>query len=153
VETWAFIATAVVAVAGIAATFFAPSWSERTIERRREARDFRAAKRLVALELRRLTFDLNAIGGAPTAFDPASVGFLDLREWDAHKATLARSLPDNVWVSVRDTYTTVEKTRAALTIAGTGADGYKIDDEQRHILAELVRLTKLSLDALDPPTE
>lgn len=120
---------------------------------RREARDFRVAKRLVALELRRLTVDLKALHKAPTAFDPTSIGSLDVREWDAQKATLARSLPDNVWVSIRDTYTTVEKTRAAWAIAGTVPDGHEIDDEQRHLLATLVGLAELALALLEESVE
>jgi hypothetical protein len=49
------VSTSVVGLGGIAAAFFAPTWSQMKIERRREARDFRKAQRLVADEL-----DMNA---------------------------------------------------------------------------------------------
>jgi hypothetical protein len=45
------LATAVVGIAGIIATFFAPARAQKQVERRREARDFRRATRLVAQEL------------------------------------------------------------------------------------------------------
>jgi hypothetical protein len=48
---WGIIATAALGVAGVLGTFFAPTWSQQTMERRRERRAFRRAQRLVAEEL------------------------------------------------------------------------------------------------------
>jgi hypothetical protein len=45
------VGTATVGLAGIVATFFAPARTQRAIERRREAREFRQAVRLVHAEL------------------------------------------------------------------------------------------------------
>lgn len=43
--------TAALGICGILAAFFAPTWTQRKIEQRREIRDFRRATRLVAFEL------------------------------------------------------------------------------------------------------
>jgi len=43
--------TAVVGLAGIAAAFFAPTYSQRRLEQRREKREYRRAKALVLAEL------------------------------------------------------------------------------------------------------
>lgn len=51
--TAAVITTGIVGVAGIVATFFAPTWTQTKLEQRRERRSFRRATRLVAHELRR----------------------------------------------------------------------------------------------------
>ncbi len=47
---WNVLATAAVGIAGIAAAFFAPVWTQRKLEQRRET-DFRRASRLVTAEL------------------------------------------------------------------------------------------------------
>jgi hypothetical protein len=43
--------TAIVGLAGIVAAFFAPPWAQRRIQRRKEERQFRVARRLVSEEL------------------------------------------------------------------------------------------------------
>lgn len=118
-ETWLALAGvlsgAVVGLAGIASAFFAPAWLQRTSERRTDAREFRTAQRLVARELLTLGGDLFAIGEAHTAFAPDLAGLFVGREWEIHKTVLARLLPDDVWVYVRDTYSGIHKLTVSLT--------------------------------------
>lgn len=143
-ENWGLITTAIVAVAGITATFFAPWWTQGRIERRRELHDFRVAKRLVTLELRRLIIDLGAIRDAPAIFDPVLTGFLDVPEWEAHKATLARSLSEDAWGHLRDTYTAVEKMRAALTLG----HGRELTEGHKRLLGEVIQIATRAVSTI-----
>ena len=90
------ISTGVLGLAGIVATFFAPTWTERTLDRRREARAFRRAQRLVANELSSLHASFSAAikhDAPPTALPTLTTG-----AWEAERSVLAESLPDDLWV-------------------------------------------------------
>src|SRR5437764_8519104 len=97
------IATGVVGLAGIAAAFFAPAWSQERLERRRELRDFRSARRLVAQELYLAHVD-TIVHDKPGALPPDALDFFQTSEWDAHKATLSRELADADYEPVRNAY-------------------------------------------------
>ncbi len=147
-DNWGLVSTALVGVAGIAATFFAPSWTERAIERRRENRSFRVAKRLVSHELHRLAIDLDAVAKQPVKFAPDLARFLDTPEWDAHGRTLAGSLSDPAWLQLSTLYTSVEKMRSALTIQ----HGEAFDAEEQALVKTMADLARMARAALEPPT-
>jgi hypothetical protein len=107
--------TAVVGVAGIAAAFFAPTYAERVIEGRRQAREFRRAKRLVSHELGVLAQSLKTIAKADPEYATRLVkmaNFFAAPEWEEHKPILAACLPEEAWAPLPDIYTKVEFNRA-----------------------------------------
>jgi hypothetical protein len=98
--------TAVVGLAGIAAAFFAPTYSQRRLEQRREKREYRRAKALVLAELAEVVETLETLSEEIPSTDPKSGlfaavsvrehGFFETPEWSANKNTLADSLdPDD----------------------------------------------------------
>jgi hypothetical protein len=135
---WGVLATAIVALAGITATFFAPSWSDQVIERRREASSFRVARRLVSQELRRLAFDLDAIAGQNITFDPKLGRLIEITVWEQQQEALARSLNEATWTQVCRFYTGVEKIRVALALQ----QGQPVDAERRAALQQMGQLAR-----------
>jgi Trk K+ transport system NAD-binding subunit len=87
------MATAAVGLAGILATFFAPTRTQRAIEQR-EAREFRQAKRLISNELLLAEGLLNLIvqGYAKDAEDLPPAGRIEITEWELHRSDLATAL-------------------------------------------------------------
>jgi len=144
VGDWSVLATAAVGIVGIAAAFFAPTWSERAIGRRQRERDFRVAKRLVAHELARLEAHLHVLSQSGV-IEPEIVGLLESPEWDAHKTTLALSLPGEVWRALGHIYATVEGLRTVLALGR----GEPVSDGQRNILAAVVKLVGGASGALE----
>ena len=99
--------TAAVGIAGIAAAFFAPPWTSRRIEQRRERRDFRRARRRVANEL--------AVGAEGLSFvvDSAEIPrtehlsdprFLPTAAWESEQTVLATFLDEPDWLEVSRAY-------------------------------------------------
>jgi HAMP domain-containing protein len=104
---WAAISTAVVALAAIAATFFAPARVARKIERRREAREFQRSARLVGHEVRKNAVSAGVIRGfVEKAEDvlPEIERFFWTEHWDREAAVLAASLSDEDWRDVQYAY-------------------------------------------------
>jgi hypothetical protein len=148
VELWialvGVIATGVVGLAGIVATFFAPDRAQARIERRRVTGDFRAAQRLVSEELHVAGIDAKAIADHNYAFPPEWTNFLLTVEWQAHKGTLSRTLRQDVWVTVRDAYTNISKARSALAFA----PGTPLEEKHEAVVRSLVRQAHEAGDAL-----
>lgn len=95
--------TGVLGLAGIAAAFFAPTWTQRQLEQRRERREFRQAKRLVSQELRRLAAELQTVQRSdPSVLDGGDM--LRVDAWESHKATLASAVTDDAWDAVEKAY-------------------------------------------------
>ena len=97
----ATLVTAALGIVAVVATFFSPTWTERKIQRRRELRAFRKAKRLIANELRAVAVGCRSMLDHPAAFgDPDEVitdVCFPMAEWEAHKTVLSESAPDQVW--------------------------------------------------------
>jgi hypothetical protein len=97
--------TGLIGLAGIIATFFAPTWSQKRLAERQEAREFRRARRLVHFELVHNASVLNVVKSAveedPPRFIDAKVLTVD---WEANKATLAAGLDDGIWRTVCASY-------------------------------------------------
>lgn len=114
--TAAVLTTGAIGLAGIVATFFAPTWSQRRIEQRRERRVFRTAQRLVSAEMALLEGDADALitvleSGAPYHAKAAATPHFVVSEWPAHRETLSASLPDDVWAVVARAYRSVALTQ------------------------------------------
>ena len=67
-----------VGIVGILAAVFAPPWTRRRIERRREARDFRRATRLVADEMQAAAAALRFIQAKEKPLSSDVRAFLEL---------------------------------------------------------------------------
>ena len=134
-----------VGVAGIAAAFFAPPWTQRRIERRREERRFRQARRLVGQELHRLSIELRATAGQNLGFPPELAGFLATPEWDEHRGVLAESLEEDVWRLVRDVYGNTKQLIPALALA----PGAPLTPEQKGLILDIAERAQRARDALD----
>jgi hypothetical protein len=108
----AVIATALVGLAGIAATFFAPSWAQTKLDRRRENREFRRASRLVWHEVRKNRTTAGVFKEAvERASDVVPSNIRDLiwtGHWQTQSAVLATSLSDEDWRSVEHAYALLE---------------------------------------------
>lgn len=140
----AVFSTGVVGVAGIVATFLAPDWAQRRIERRRLRGDFRAAQRLVSEELHIAGIHAKAIADHNYTFPPDWVNFLLTAEWDAHKNTLARTLKMDVYGVVRDAYTNVSQMRIALSFTA----GVPLEEKHRALVRAVHRQAHEAGDAL-----
>jgi hypothetical protein len=141
--TWGLIVTGIVALAGIVATFFAPSYSENKISQRRALRDFRTARRLIAAELGTLRHQLDALAEAgmpdPVLFETT---MLLTREYDAHKTSLAGLLPEAEWDAVANAYLQVEGTRFMLRNQSA------IDEDTARVLRSDMNDLQEAVDAL-----
>jgi hypothetical protein len=106
-----------VGIAGIAAAFFAPPWTQRKIERRHEDREFRGAKRLVLHELEVLTLVLPPL----VTLGIGSREIVEVTEtfrtdaWDENDRVLANALPDVVWIEVTRAYRLVRQLRVVFS--------------------------------------
>jgi hypothetical protein len=111
--TAAVLTTGAIGLAGIVATFFAPTWSQRKLEQRRERRVFRTAQRLVLDEMAILEGQAETYvvglesGSRHGAKWTANTGVFVAREWPAHREVLSASLPDDVWWVVAQAYRSV----------------------------------------------
>ena len=112
------IATAIVGVAGIAATFFAPTWSEARIARSRADREFRVARRLVGAELEVISVQLQALTDSRAIHADDLKAFFPTAEFDTHKTPLANLLPDERWESVANAYSQIGATKFMLRRGG-----------------------------------
>jgi hypothetical protein len=120
------ILVGIVGLAGIVATFFAPTWTATKLERRRETREFRRASRLVASELNAIaTYSgiLAESGIAPDfeAEEAEARTLLPTHDWLEHRAVLATALDDNLWGLLDAIYLGVEQTRFAVLEMEPGA--------------------------------
>jgi hypothetical protein len=108
------ILVAVLGLAGIVATFFAPTWTTTKLERRREKREFRRASRLIASELMAIgvySGFLAESGIAPDLEPEAQARALPMRDWLEHRAVLATALDDNAWGYIDAIYLGAENVR------------------------------------------
>jgi hypothetical protein len=100
------IATAAVGIAGIAAAFFAPTWTQTKAAERSEARELRRAKRLVSNELDHASGLLKIVqAGLDDPDDPRKIKLeATTIEWDSYRAVLAAGLPESEWDEVALAY-------------------------------------------------
>ena len=114
----ATVATAALGALGILAAFFGPTWRERSLERRRDRRDFRASRRLVAHELWIFSEELKLILDLGMELEtPPEVEILVDRAWKEHQVTLAALLRDEeLWAELSATYRGVVAMQRTLTI-------------------------------------
>lgn len=140
--------TGLIGFVGIVATFFAPTWTQRTIERRRERREFRRAMRVVADEMQGAAVALRFSAEKSTPLAEWMESFLVLAAWEAERAVLAASLTDDVWQTVSHTAEGMTKGRLALSVAPSDKP---LRPEWLAIMQtqadELDRAAKLLLDA------
>jgi hypothetical protein len=112
--TWGIISTAALGLAGIVATFFAPTWTERKMERRRERRELRTAQPSVAGEMRLLALDLRAFAeqtaSAKTVLEETNS--LGAPEWASTKRSQPLRFRPTEWNSVETAYLELELTVA-----------------------------------------
>jgi hypothetical protein len=105
--SWNVFWTALVGIAGIIAAFFAPPWTQRKIERRKETREFRAARGLVTHELDLISREVAAVlqrGVRGKFHEPMAARFLSDDRWRANERILAQALPDVVLEQVARVY-------------------------------------------------
>jgi hypothetical protein len=110
---------ALLGLAGIIGTFFAPPWAQRKIERRRERREFRRAVRGVAEELRLVALFFDHLGRRGVQLkisEEVRAAFLAGTEWREEKRVLATALPDEVWKDVTNAYFQLSGLRRMLLI-------------------------------------
>jgi hypothetical protein len=112
--------TALLGIAGIVAAFFAPPWTARRIERRRESRDFRRSTRLVADDMQGAAEVLRFMGEQAQALPKEMLTFLDLQSWEAERGVLATSLASDVWQAVSHAVEGMTKGRVALSATSPG---------------------------------
>jgi hypothetical protein len=109
--------TGLVGLGGILAAFFAPTRTQRTIERRREAREFRRARRVVADEMSGAADGFRfvaQIGRIPDGPLLESSAFMPSEAWLAERGVLATSLDNDVWQVVSRAMAGLEKGRTAI---------------------------------------
>lgn len=142
--------TALVGLAGILAAFFAPTWTDRRIARRREAQDLLQARRLVAQELETLAIQLRTVARQGRAFLPELADFFETDEWEAHKATLARSLDGTQWRALASVYGQIASLRSALALSGEHEPGEQLNTVLREAVRVGARLAVRARTLLDP---
>lgn len=111
--------TALLGFIGIAATFFAPPWAQRQIERRREQRLFRRAQRTVAVELDGVynVFSIAVRSERITERDLTEwAGLLPTSAWEANETILAEALSESDWRAVAQAYRGCAAVKNFLTI-------------------------------------
>jgi hypothetical protein len=147
--------TALVGLAGIAAAFFAPPWTERLIAKRRDAADFRQARRLVAQELYNLMMELRSLAEMDHMWSPESIGFLRTPAWDAYGPVLARALVNEdepSWLLVALVYQNIARLAKSLELGEEFARAFgeaeKMNDERRATLVETAKDAERARDAL-----
>jgi hypothetical protein len=140
--------TALLGFAGIAAAFFAPPWTERRIAKRRDAADFRQARRLVAHELYNLMIELQSLALMEYQWPPEGVG-LPLRTpaWDAYSPVLARALvneDETHWLLVALVYQNVARLAKSLEVG----EAEKMSDDRRATILKTAKEAERARDAL-----
>jgi hypothetical protein len=139
--------TALLGLAGIAAAFFAPPWTERRIARRRDAADFRQARRLVAQELYNLMIELRSLAEVKYQWPPENVGFLRTPAWDAYGPVLARALvneDETSWLLVALVYQNVARLAKSLE----AGEAEEMSDQRRATIVDTAKDAEKARDAL-----
>lgn len=136
--------TALLGLAGILAAFFAPTWTERKIAQRREDKELRQARRLVAQELQQLASDLLTIARQRVGMTHESGPFLTSAEWPAHKGTLSRDLGQDDWRLVANVYTHVHQFRQLFALGPP----LELSDEQVLLVVDTARRAHAARDSL-----
>jgi hypothetical protein len=106
--------TAVVSLAGIAGTFFAPNWQEERSERRQTARSIRRATRLVGHELE--TNGLLIAFAHGQLAEHSVVQKFEYEAWTVNREALAdaEEIPDALWQRLARSYTLLNAAERAL---------------------------------------
>src|SRR5512132_2846545 len=148
--------TAAVGIAGIAAAFFAPNWTSRRIEQRRERRDFRRARRLVANELalaaEGLSFVLE-VARIPLTDQLSDPIFLPTAAWRSEGTVLATLLDDEAdWLVLSRAYELFARIRGSLfEEAGLVEEGLRpqdLDDRTRANVETAVEIVSAACEKL-----
>jgi hypothetical protein len=143
--------TALLGVTGILATFFAPTWNQGRIERRRDRRDFRRAKRLIIYEL-----DANR-GSFEYMLETKRVWSLrDLRDrlvfphdaWKAERAILATLLKDEDWEGLDGDFGFIEVAVNELIEVSDTAESTPLPDDTAKVLSAAVEAANDASDKL-----
>jgi hypothetical protein len=147
--------TAAVGIAGITAAFFAPTWSSRRIEQRREQRDFRRARRLVANELALAVEGLSfVLEGAriPLTDHLSDPIFLPTAAWKSERTVLATLLDEFDWLALSRAYELFARIRGSLfEEAGLLEEGLRpqdLDDRTRANVETAVEIVSAALEKL-----
>lgn len=119
--------------------FLAPAWNQERIDRRRQAQELRAARRLVANELNLLAASLRAVGeGERQPSLDASVIF-PTTAWETHRPVLASADQTSIteWRRLDTVYTRVVLLRQRL--AGAIGETDRANFRETSLRAEYVR--------------
>lgn len=136
--------------------FLAPAWNQEWIDRRREARDLRASRRLVANELNLLVATLDALGQGNVGSALDMTVLLPISAWETHRLIIAGADETQVtdWRRLDTVYTRIELFRRMDAQTLTPADFSIFRDTQ--VKAEYVRNMLLEEEfkaaGLDPST-
>ena len=127
------LVTGTLGLAGIVATFFAPTWSQTKLERRREAREFRRARRLVDAELEHAATVLQMLLQALDEKRASGVFGEDLPRtaWEEHRVTLAADLSDEAWAAVEVAYSVLWAANLGGLTVEDAADEKEAEDVRR----------------------
>jgi hypothetical protein len=108
-------------LAGIIATFFAPTWTQRQAEERAEERAIRQALRLVAHELNLLSLQFGALAetGKASRQLVTEHGFLSTDEWVRQRGLLATTGFPSGWENLSRLYLQMESTRLRIAVSET----------------------------------
>ncbi len=141
--------TAALGLAGILAAFFAPTWADRKIARRREEKELQQARRLVAQELQQVAIELLTMAKQGVGATRDGGPFLVSDEWEAHKATLARDLDQYEWRLVANVYTHVSQFQQLFSLGPP----MTLSQEQVFLLVDVARRAHSARDKLAGPRE
>jgi hypothetical protein len=144
--TTGILATAALGLAGILATFFAPAWSQRVLERRREARAFRKACNLVGHEL---LLAYSALGVMVGALDNGGLvqgaHIMEEQAWEAHGGVLGEALVGESWMKLAAAYTGIRFVKLRVSTDVEAAD---VAEPDKALIREILDAVTEAREAL-----
>jgi hypothetical protein len=145
--------SAVIGLIGVVVGALLSGTTTFIMAQRAEARQARAAARLLEAELRSVAEDLNLLTAALTDDNVADLRALlrlpPQRAWDAHKPLLAAVLTSPEWYAVAAAYESLDYLRVASSIDDYFSDdGRRVHDLIRFLLKELASRVQAGASAV-----